>query len=589
MIFHQMTMIHGKILKIKTLGGKIMALDGNFVHALVEELSVLKRGKINKIHQIDDYHLIFRVRANRKNQQLLISAHPTFARFHITEEKYDTPFNPPTFLRVLRKHIDGGFITDIKQIGNDRRVEIHITSRNEMGDETQKILILEIMGRHSNIVLTDIDYKILDGIKHLTPNNNARTIMPGVQYEAPPTQNQVNPRTKLEQLPSRIDFNAGKVEKQIVRNSEGLSPLFVSELKYQVGYITINNIVPGIKALLEKGTNIEPTMYETGNRTLFYYMPLEHLAGENSQTFDSLSALLDEYYTHRYRKSIVRQMANDYYQIVERLFEKTTRKLEHLKNDLKETESKEEYQKYGELLTAYMHEVKPYTTSVKVMDYYTDKEIEIPLDPNKSPSDNAQKYYQMYNKLKNRETALVQQIKNAERDIEYYDSLIHQMSSISTEQEVAEIREELVEQGVLRKRAETGKKKKATGIVLSEYRTSGGFTVWVGKNNKQNDYLTNKKASKNHVWFHTKDIPGSHVVIAESLENVGETDLMEAAMIAAYFSKAGASESVPVDFTEIANVTKISGAKPGFVTYKNQKTLYVTPEKQVVDSMRVDG
>lgn len=354
MIFHQMTMIHGKILKIKTLGGKIMALDGNFVHALVEELSVLKRGKINKIHQIDDYHLIFRVRANRKNQQLLISAHPTFARFHITEEKYDTPFNPPTFLRVLRKHIDGGFITDIKQIGNDRRVEIHINSRNEMGDETPKILILEIMGRHSNIVLTDEDYKILDGIKHLTPNNNARTIMPGVQYEAPPTASQVNPRVDLEQLPSRIDFNAGKVEKQIVRHTEGLSPLFVKELKHKLGYLTMNNIVPGIKSLLEKGEDVRPVMYESDARTIFYYMPLEHLNEVNAQTFDSLSALLDEYYTHQYRKSIVRQMANDYFQLVERLHDKTKRKLEHLKNDLKETESKEEYQKFGELLTAYL-------------------------------------------------------------------------------------------------------------------------------------------------------------------------------------------------------------------------------------------
>lgn len=444
------------------------------------------------------------------------------------------------------------------------------------------------MGRHSNIVLTDVDYKILDGIKHLTPNNNARTIMPGVQYEAPPTESQVNPRVDLEQLPSRIDFNAGKVEKQIVRHTEGLSPLFVKELKQKLGYFTMNNIVSGIKSLLEEGQDVRPVMYESDTRTIFYYMPLEHLNEVNAQTFDSLSALLDEYYTHQYRKSIVRQMANDYFQLVERLHDKTKRKLEHLKNDLKETESKEEYQKFGELLTAYMHEVKPHTDSVKVMDYYTDEEIEIPLEPHKSPSDNAQKYYQMYNKLKNRETALVKQIRNTERDIEYYDNLIHQMSSITTEQEVAEIREELVEQGILRKRAEKGKKKKATGIVLSEYRTSGGFTVWVGKNNKQNDHLTNKKASKNHVWFHTKDIPGSHVVIAESLENIGETDLMEAAMIAAYFSKAGASESVPVDFTEIANVTKISGAKPGFVTYKNQKTLYVTPEKRVVDGMRAD-
>lgn len=574
-----------------------MALDGNFVHALMTELSFLKRGKINKIHQIDDYNIIFKIRAERKNHQLLVSAHPQFARFHLTEEKYDTPFNPPTFLRVLRKHIDGGFIRDIKQIGNDRRVEIHILSRNEMGDDTEKILILEIMGRHSNIVLTDNEYKILDGIKHLTPNNNTRTIMPGVMYDAPPTGEQLNPRddAALERLPGLIDFNAGKVEKQIVRNVEGVSPLFVKELKYQIGYFNVRNIVPGIRELL-KTRETSPVMYEINGKTVFYHFELEHVmengGNVNVVRFDTLSALLDDYYTHRYRQEIVRQMANDYYQLVERLYAKTERKLTALQSDLKETELKDEYQKYGELLTAYMHDVKPHMESVRVNDYYTDTEVDIPLDPNKSPSENAQRYYQLYNKLKNRETALVNQIKQAKQDITYYENLIHQMSSITTEQEVQEIREELMEQGIVKMRGASGKnanaKKKSSGITLNTFKTSGGFTVLVGKNNKQNDYLTNKKASKHHVWFHTKDIPGSHVVITESLENVDESDLMEAAMIAAYFSKAGESEGVPVDFTEIANVTKISGAKPGFVTYKNQKTLYVTPDKRAVEAMRVD-
>lgn len=575
-----------------------MALDGNFVHALIDELSFLKRAKINKIHQIDDFNIIFRVRAERKNYQLLVSAHPQFARFHLTNEKFDAPFNPPTFLHVLRKHIDGGFITDIRQIGNDRRVEIHILSRNEMGDDTEKILILEIMGRHSNIVLCDTDYKILDGIKHLTPNNNARTIMPGVMYEAPPTGEQLNPRddTALDQLPGRIDFNAGKVDKQIVRNVEGVSPLFVNELKHHIGHFNVRNIVPGIRELLNS-RDVSPTMYEINGKTLFYHIKLEHLDDSaERETFESLSALLDDFYTHRYRQAIVRQMANDYYQLVERLYAKTVRKLKALESDLTETELKETYQKYGELLTAYMHEVKPHMNVVSVNDYYTNEDIEIPLEPNKTPSDNAQRYYQLYNKLKNRERALVSQIKQTKQDISYYEGLIHQMSAITTEQEVDEIREELMEQGIMKLRPTKGKngkpgkpgKKKPGGITLSEYKTRGGFTVLVGKNNKQNDYLTNKKASKNHVWFHTKDIPGSHVVITEQLENIEEADLMDAAMIAAFHSKAGESDGVPVDFTEISNVMRISGAKPGLVTYKNQKTLYVTPDKRAVEALRVE-
>lgn len=579
---------HVKIQDSKLQEEETMAFDGNFVHALIDELSILEKGKINKIQQMDDTSLVFKIRSGRANHNLLISAHPMYARFHLTKQKYEFPFNPPMFLRVARKHIEGGIIKEIRQLGNDRRVEFHIQSRNEIGDDVERILILEIMGRHSNIIITDEKYNILDGIKHLTPNNNARTIMPGFTYGAPPTAEKLNPRTEeVDKLPARIDFNSGKINKQILAAMEGFSPLFVKEIEHRAGHFTIRNIVSAVKETMAAAENILPSMYEQDGKEVFYYTHLEHL-GEPVETFDTLSELTDFYYHNRYQTALIKQKANDYLNVITREYERTERKIGKLKDDLLEAKEKDKYQKYGELLTAYMHQVKPYKDSVEVMDYYTNEDISIPLDPNISPSDNAQKYYSRYNKLKKRENAANEQLTQARADMEYFSRLLHQMEEITTEEEVDEIREELHEEGIIRiKRQQGAKKKKKRQIQLHEYRTTNGLTVLVGKNNKQNDYLTARKAQNNHLWFHTKDIPGSHVVITHPEDQVEEQDILEAAMLASFFSKAKESESVPVDFTEIKHVHKISGAKPGFVTYTDQQTVFVTPEKKKADSMKV--
>ncbi len=565
-----------------------MAFDGNFIHALTHELNILEKGKINKIQQMDDTSLVFKIRSQGANHNLLVSAHPMYARFHLTEQKYEFPFNPPMFLRVARKHIEGGIITGIRQIGNDRRVEFHIQSRNEIGDDVERILILEVMGRHSNIIITDEKYNILDGIKHLTPNNNARTIMPGFPYGAPPTAEKLNPRTdEIEKLPARIDFNSGKVGKQIITAVEGFSPLFVKEIEHTAGHFTNKNIVNAVRETMAAAEEISPSIYDNNGKEVFYFTKLRHL-GEPGETFDTLSELVDHYYHNRYQTALVKQKANDYLNVITREYERTGRKIEKLKDDLREAGEKDIYQKYGELLTAYMHQVKPYEESVEVMDYYTNEYISIPLNPNISPSDNAQKYYSRYNKLKKRESAASGQLDQARMDMEYFSRLLHQMEEITTAEEVDEIREELHEQGIIRiKRNNSAKKKKKRQIQLHEYRTTNGLTVLVGKNNKQNDYLTSRKAQNNHLWFHTKDIPGSHVVITHPEEQIEDQDILEAAILASYFSKAKASESVPVDFTEIRHVHKISGAKPGFVTYTDQQTVFVTPEKKKVESMEV--
>lgn len=562
-----------------------MAFDGNFVHALCDELEMIQSGKINKIQQMDDTSLIFKIRSRGKNHQLLISAHPMYARFHLTDHKYEFPFEPPMFSRVLRKHIEGGIIDSIHQVGNDRQVHIKINAKNEIGDDITRILILEIMGKHSNIIITDTNYRIIEGIKHLTPNNNVRTIMPGFQYEQPPTDKKLNPRTdELNELPKHLDFNSGKINRQILKATEGFSPLFIKEVAHQAGHLTMQNIVLSIQQTLKKAEDITPVLYKK-DKDVFYFTKLEHMEG-TPVVYESLSALLDDYYHNRFQNNLIRQKAQDYVHVIDREYERVERKIDKLKEDLKEAEAKDEYQKYGELITAYMHEIKRYDKEAVVFDYYTDEEITIPLDPEIAPNDNAQRYYRKYNKLKVRETTARDQLEKAYSDREYFLNLLHQMDAITTSDEVEEIREELVEEGILKFKS-SNKKKKKNKIQLHEFKTSNGLTVLVGKNNKQNDYLTSKKAQNNHLWFHTKDIPGSHVVITHAPNEIEDDDILEAAMIAAFHSKAGSSESVPVDYTDIKYVHKISGAKPGFVTYTDQKTVFVTPVESEVDKMKV--
>ena len=510
-----------------------------------------------------------------------------YARFHITEQKYEFPFDPPMFSRILRKHIEGGFITSIEQLGNDRQVHIHIRAINDIGDDIERILILEIMGRHSNIILTDKEYKIIDGIKHLTPNNNVRTIMPGFTYEGPPTDKKLNPRTEeLNELPKFIDFNSGKLKRQILTNIEGFSPLFIDEVESHVKYFNTDNIVPAIKETLKAGENIQPVYYDL-KKPVFYFTPLAHL-GEPDKIYGSLSELLDKFYHRRNQISAIRQKSSDYLQVMEREHDKTIRKITNLEADLKEAAEKDKYQKYGELITAYMHNIGSYQESAVVMDYYTNEDIEIPLDKQLSPAENAQRYYNMYNKLKNREKVAKDQLRLAHMDVEYFSNLLHQMENITTADEVEEVRQELTEQKIIKERSRGKKKKKTNKIQLHEFETSNGLPVFVGKNNKQNDYLTNRKAQNNHLWFHTKDIPGSHVVIAHNASDISEEDILEAAMLAAFHSKAGQSAGVPVDYTEIKHVKNIPGTKPGFVTYSEQLTVLVDPDPEKVKEMKKD-
>ncbi len=563
-----------------------MAYDGLFTKKMVESLQNLVSGRIHKINQPENDTIIMVVRQNRKNHQLLLSIHPSFSRLQITDKNYDNPFNPPMFARVFRKHLEGGFIENIRQVGNDRRVEIDIKSKDEIGDTMHRTIILEIMGKHSNLILVDENRKIIEGFKHLTPNTNQyRTVMPGFEYEAPPSQNKLNPyEISGQEALKYIDFNAGKISKQLLNSFEGFSPLITNEIVSRRQFMTQDTLPEAYDEVMAE-TTLTPTPvfhknHETGKED-FYFMKLNQFYDDVVE-YDSLNDLLDRYYDARGERERVKQRANDLVRFVQQQLQKQQNKLSKLIDEYESAKDKETQQLYGELITANIYRIKQGDESVTALNYYTGEEVNIPLNPTKSPSVNAQYYYKQYNRLKTREHELDHQIQLTKENIDYFSNIEQQLEHITVD-DIDDIRDELADQGFMKQRKNTKKKKNAQ-IQLQTYRSSDGDTILVGKNNKQNDYLTNKKAQKSHIWFHTKDIPGSHVVILN--DSPSDETIKEAAMLAGYFSKAGNSGQIPVDYTEIRNVHKPSGAKPGFVTYDNQKTLYATPDYDKIQQMK---
>ncbi|HEC2146952.1 TPA: NFACT family protein [Staphylococcus delphini] len=566
-----------------------MAFDGVFTRKMVEDLQFLVSGRIHKINQPENDTIIMVVRQQRQNHQLLLSIHPNFARIHLTTKKYDNPFEPPMFARVFRKHLEGGRILAIRQIGNDRRIEMDVESKDEIGDTIHRTVILEIMGKHSNLILVNEERKILEGFKHLTPNTNQfRTVMPGFQYEAPPTQHKQNPYEYTgAQVLQHIDFNAGKIDRQLLQTFEGFSPLLTKEITSRRHFMTTQTLPEAFdEVMAETKAAPHPVFHknhETGKED-FYFMKLQQFY-DDCVTYDSLHELLDRFYDARGERERVKQRANDLVKLVQQLLQKYQNKLSKLVDEQAGTEEKENQQLYGELITANIYQLKPGDRQLETVNYYTGENVTIPLNPQKSPAENAQYYYKQYNRMKTREHELTHQITLTEENIAYFENIEQQLSHIQVH-EIDDIREELAEQGFIKQKKQQ-KKKKQQKIQLQSYVSTDGDTILVGKNNKQNDYLTNKRAQKSHLWFHTKDIPGSHVVILNDAPS--DKTIEEAAMIAAYFSKAGQSGQIPVDYTTIRNVHKPSGSKPGFVTYDNQKTLYATPDYDMIRRLKAEG
>jgi predicted ribosome quality control (RQC) complex YloA/Tae2 family protein len=564
-----------------------MSFDGLFTKGMVDELvRTLKGGRINKVHQPYKNEVILTIRANGVNQKLLFSAHPSYARVQLTNEAYENPSEPPMFCMLLRKHIEGYILEDVYQVGNDRMIIFEIKGRNEIGDISYKQLIIEIMGRHSNIILVDKTRNIiLDSVKHVSfAVNSHRAILPGQPYIYPPEQNKQNPFSAVEDdVLRKIDFNSGKLDRQLVEHFAGTSPLFAKEVIFQSGIANRTTVPKTFIQMIDKikSRAIEPSIIATENKEVYYLFPLEHVKGE-VKTFSTLSEMLDRFYFGKAERDRVKQQGNDIERLIINEKEKNEKKIEKLENTLREAEKAEQLQRFGELLTANLYAAKKGMKEIEVVDYYdeTGGTVAILLDPRKTPSENAQKYFSKYQKAKNSVSIVIEQIEKAREEVFYFENLLQQVQSASPK-DIQEIREELIEGGYIRDRQRRNAKKISNAKpILDHYLSSDGTELIVGKNNKQNDYLTNKLAARDEIWLHTKDIPGSHVVIRS--KDPSEGTIYEAAKLAAYFSKARNSSSVPVDFTKVRYVKKPNGAKPGFVIYDNQQTVFVTPEEEMV-------
>nr|WP_251026093.1 NFACT RNA binding domain-containing protein [Exiguobacterium sp. J17977] len=563
---------------------RLVAYDGLMTYRVVTELQALVGGRINRVHQPYSLDLMIQVRSNRQSVQLLVSANAMYARLQLTDNPTKNPQEPPMFCMMLRKHIEGGFITAIEQVGRDRVIVLSIRSRNELGDEENKKVYIELMGRHSNVVLTNEDGKILDAIKHLPPSQNTyRTIMPGSEYLLPPAQDKCDPLTEREAGLKRIDWNAGSLDKQLVASFAGLSPQIAQEIVHRAKLPNRASIEESFVSVM---SDLEgPYVFQQLASGKERFSPLVLTSGEiaSEERYETSKDVLDRFFYEKANRDRVKQQAHDVERLLKSELEKNLLKRKRLLDDLKATERSDELQKYGELLTTYLFQLEKGMSVAHVVDYYDEEGgmIDIPLNKLKTPNENAQAYYKKYNKLKVAKVEVQKQIELNDAEIEYLETLVAQLD-VASPADIVEIREELAEGGYMKQRNQ--KKKQTKKISLEAYTSSTGTEFFVGKNNTQNDHLTFKFARRDEIWLHVKDIPGSHVIIRSSEPD--ETTLLEAATVAAYFSKARASSGVPVDYTKARYVKKPSGAKPGFVIYTDQQTVYVTPDERLVKSLQ---
>ncbi|ENH98294.1 fibronectin/fibrinogen-binding protein [Gracilibacillus halophilus YIM-C55.5] len=569
-----------------------MVFDGMVTRAITHELDQqLATGRVLKIYHPTETEIVMSIRSYGKNKKLLLSAHSSYARVHLTNDHYENPKEPTMYCMILRKYLSGSFLEKVEQTENERIVQLQFRTTNEIGDVKYMTLCMEIMGKHSNILLIDQEKQvILDSIKHISASQNRhRTLLPGSPYKMPPTQGKLNPFTiDGDKFIQKLDFNAGKLDRQIVDQFMGMSPLLAKEMINRTHLGTLSDYKETFVNIRDQLLNHEyqPQIMYGKKKETFYVLPLTTQQGEIKE-FSSVSSLLDHYYSGKAERDRVKQKAGDLTRMLKNEINKNHRKLKKLDQTLDQAKDAANYQRDGELLTAHMHLVTPGDKEVEVVDYYHPDQIKrtISLNENKSPSENAQSLFKKYHKLKNSKLMVEEEKKKAYEEIEYLQEVIEQIEH-AREQDIEEIREELQEQGYVKKKAKSNNKKKqqANKPTPEKFVSSDGIEILVGKNNKQNEYLTSRIANKDDIWLHTKNIPGSHVVIRSN--DPHEETLYEAAQLAANFSKSSQSSSVPVDYTRIRHVRKPNGAKPGFVTYDHQKTLYVTPENRFLRELK---
>ncbi|HGC8632244.1 TPA: NFACT family protein [Streptococcus agalactiae] len=549
-----------------------MSFDGFFLHHLTNELQEqIEKGRIQKINQPFDHELVLTIRNNRRNYKLLLSAHPVFGRIQTTEANFQNPQNPNTFTMIMRKYLQGAVIETIQQIENDRILEIVVSNKNEIGDHIKATLVVEIMGKHSNIILIDKnEHKIIESIKHVGFSQNSyRTILPGSTYIAPPKTKAINPFDISDQTLFELLQTNDLSPKNLQQLFQGLG----RDTALELSNCLKDNKLNDFRQFFSR--EYHPSLTEKSFSAVQF--------SSSHETFQSLGQLLDYYYQEKAEKDRIAQQASDLIHRVQSELEKNIKKLAKQQDELLATENAEEFRQKGELLTTYLS-IVPNNQDVVVLDnYYTNQTIEISLDRALTPNQNAQRYFKKYQKLKEAVKHLKGIISDTENTITYLESVETSLNHASME-DINDIREELVETGFIKQRAHDKQHKRKKP---EQYLASDGKTIiMVGRNNLQNDELTFKMARKGELWFHAKDIPGSHVLIRDNL-NPSDEVKTDAAELAAYYSKARLSNLVQVDMIEVKKLNKPSGTKPGFVTYTGQKTLRVTPTQEKIDSLKL--
>lgn len=549
-----------------------MSFDGFFLHHLTNELQEqIEKGRIQKVNQPFDHELVLTIRNNRRNYKLLLSAHPVFGRIQTTEANFQNPQNPNTFTMIMRKYLQGAVIETIQQIENDRILEIIVSNKNEIGDHIKATLVVEIMGKHSNIILIDKnEHKIIESIKHVGFSQNSyRTILPGSTYIAPPKTKAINPFDISDQTLFELLQTNDLSPKNLQQLFQGLG----RDTALELSHCLKDNKLNDFRQFFSR--EYHPSLTEKSFSAVQF--------SSSHETFQSLGQLLDYYYQEKAEKDRIAQQASDLIHRVQSELEKNIKKLAKQQDELLATENAEEFRQKGELLTTYLSMV-PNNQDVVVLDnYYTNQTIEISLDRALTPNQNAQRYFKKYQKLKEAVKHLKGIISDTENTITYLESVETSLNHASME-DINDIREELVETGFIKRRAHDKQHKRKKP---EQYLASDGKTIiMVGRNNLQNDELTFKMARKGELWFHAKDIPGSHVLIRDNL-NPSDEVKTDAAELAAYYSKARLSNLVQVDMIEAKKLNKPSGTKPGFVTYTGQKTLRVTPTQEKIDSLKL--
>lgn len=571
-----------------------MAFDGITIANIVTELNqTITGGKINKIAQPENDELIITIKNQRKQYRLFLSASASLPLIYLTETNKPSPLTAPNFCMLLRKHIGSGKIIAIEQPDMERIIRFTIEHLNELGDLCTKYLIVEIMGKHSNIIFCNEEDQIIDSIKHVSAHmSSVREVLPGRPYFIPETQSKLNPFVLTEEIfQEKIFPRPVNVAKAIYTSITGISPLMAEEVCYRAG---IDGGIPtdGLEDVERvhlahtflrmvddiRDGHFEPNIVYKGKEPVeFACFPLSQYQDYRAVSYPSIFPVLETYYAEKNIVTKMRQKTVDLRKIVQNALERNIKKYQLQQKQLKDTEKKEKYRVWGELLNTYGYEVEPGAKSMEALNYYTNEMIQIPLDETMTPQENAKKYFDKYSKLKRTKEALDTLLQETGDEIKHLESIAASLDIASSEEDLVQIKEEMMEYGYVKRKNTGGKKVKVTSRPY-HYISSDGYDIYVGKNNFQNDELSFKFASGNDWWFHAKGQPGSHVIVKSKNEELPDRTFEEAGKLAAYYSKGRQAPKVEIDYTQKKNLRKPTGGKPGFVVYYTNYSLLIEPD-----------